>query len=59
MRRADHTAMRKSLQAVEQLRNAGILFVPMPVADQAEFEWLAAEMMEVLERMAEAEERNA
>ena len=53
MNRADPTAMRKSLQAVEQLRNAGILFVPMPVADQAEFDRLAAEMMEKLERMAQ------
>lgn len=47
--RANPVEMRKALQAVETLKMAGLLFVPMPVLNEEDGVKLLAEMMQRLE----------
>jgi len=37
MQRANAVQMRKALMAVEVLKKAGILFVPVPIIDEEDF----------------------
>jgi hypothetical protein len=45
MNRASPVEMRKALEAVENLKKAGLLFVPMPVLSEADHAELLQEMM--------------
>lgn len=57
MQRATPVQMRKSLEAVEAFKKAGLWFVPMPVFDEDDFNSRVAEMaakLEELERLADA-----
>lgn len=47
--RANPVEMRKALQAVDTLKMAGLLFVPMPVLNEEDGMKLLAEMMQRLE----------
>lgn len=49
--RATPVQMRKALEAVNLLKKAGILFVPMPTLDEADHEIKVIEMMRRLEEL--------
>ena len=51
MQRATPVQMRKSLEVVETFKKAGLWFVPMPVADETDFNNRIAEMLEALADM--------
>jgi len=56
MQRANAVQMRKALMAVEVLKKAGILFVPVPIIDEEDFKLAIAEVDKRFEMMiAEAE----
>lgn len=59
MNRANPADLRGALELAHDMANAGLLFVPVPVADRAEFRQLssqAAERMVQMINVAEAEE---
>lgn len=56
MNRASPADMRKSLEMANALTQAGILFIPMPVADGLEAEARIAEAQARLDEMALAAE---
>lgn len=59
MNRASPAQLRKVIEAANAYVKAGILFVPMPVADEAEFHQRLVEADARLETMAtEAEKGN-
>jgi hypothetical protein len=54
--KATPVQMRQSLNLVEKLKQAGIRFVPIPVANEEEYQAMLAELvskLNQLERMAE------
>lgn len=56
MQRADPVEMRKALVAADSMRNAGILFVPMPVLNKDDYKEMITEVMrrlDVLEQQCE------
>lgn len=52
MKRADPVQMRQALEIVDDLKNAGILFVPVPILDTVDHAVLLATLHTRLERMA-------
>lgn len=58
MNRASPVDLRKSLEIANHLAQIGIRFVPIPVATEAEFQTLAAELSRRLEQMAVEAEKN-
>jgi hypothetical protein len=58
MERANPADMRKAMNMVRALSEAGILFIPMPVANREEFETLAAAAWEKLDEMSVEAERD-
>lgn len=59
MNRASPVQLRKALEAAQAMVKAGILFVPMPVANEDEFNRRANEANDRLERMAKDAEAPA
>lgn len=53
MERASPVRMRKCLEIVESLKQAGILFVPIPVIDDSDFYELMWNLDEKLKRLGE------
>lgn len=56
MNRASPVDMRKALAMANQMTQAGLLFVPMPVASPEEFAYLARKAHERLGQIAQAAE---
>lgn len=54
MNRCNPAEMRKNLQVVEQFKNAGIDFVPVPVRDEDHKNELIAQVAEILQELIEA-----
>lgn len=54
MNRASPAKLRAALASARELADAGILFVPMPVADDAEYQQRLLESGERLAQMADA-----
>jgi hypothetical protein len=59
MNRASPKDLRNALEVANSMVKAGILFVPMPVLDQADFAALGRQSAERLEQMAQAIEQEA
>ena len=58
MQKANPVDMRKALVAADELKNAGILFVPIPVLNKKDGDELCTEAFRrlgVLEKLAESE----
>ncbi len=53
MNRATSVEMRKALQAVELMKEAGLRFVPMPALDDHDHAELVAKMQKRLDEMAD------
>lgn len=51
MQRATPIQTRQSLQIVEELKKAGMRFVPIPVLDDEDFEKLTTELKKKLEKI--------
>lgn len=58
MNRTSPVDLRKSIEIANHLANIGIRFVPIPVANEEEFQALAAELSRRLEQMAVEAEKN-
>ncbi|MHA0960469.1 DUF1382 family protein [Enterobacter cancerogenus] len=58
MNKASPVDLRKSLEISNHLAHIGIRFVPIPVANEEEFQTLAAELSRRLEQMAVEAEKN-
>lgn len=56
VKRASPVAMRQALESVNAMRAAGLLFVPMPVLDEADGKVLLEQMMERLEKVTQEAE---
>ncbi len=56
MIRATAVEMRKALEAVEVLRRAGVLFVPMPARTEQEYSQLMEQALQRLEDAAQEAE---
>lgn len=60
LKRADAVQMRQALETVAALKNAGVLFVPIPVLDNVDHTVLLATLSKRLDRMAaDAEKEEA
>jgi hypothetical protein len=51
MNRATAPEIRKSLEIVESLKQAGIRFVPIPVLDEEDFKKLISELLTKLDKI--------
>lgn len=58
MNKASPVGMRKALDLARLMAQYGILFVPMPVANEEEFNKKANEAFDALDRMAAEAESN-
>jgi hypothetical protein len=59
MNKASPVEMRKALEAVETLKKAGLLFVPMPVLSEADHAELIQDMMRRFEDMEQGLKRTS
>ncbi|MBD8531510.1 DUF1382 family protein [Massilia sp. CFBP 13647] len=58
MERASPAQLRKALEIADTYKKTGLGFVPMPVANSAEFEALAAQSLARLAELIELAERS-
>ena len=54
--KANPSAMRIALEMVEAMKTAGIMFVPVPVFNDAEVKQKLKEVLDILEKMDGSEE---
>ena len=59
MERAKPVDMRKALQAADALKQAGVLFVPMPVLNEEDHEMLISKSQRRLKAMIELAEKDS
>ena len=54
--KANPSAMRIALEMVEAMKTAGVMFVPVPVFNNAEVKQKLKEVLDILEKMDSSEE---